>query len=97
MVNAVDNTSYEFMYRGKDAVDVFCQKLNESREEIKTTMKENKDVDMSDEDKEDVKNARKCLIRGDEFRIKYSNAKEAEKYKVVLIAFAILIFVINIL
>ena len=27
MVNAVDNTNYEFMYRGKDAVDVFVKNL----------------------------------------------------------------------
>ena len=41
MVNAVDNTNYEFMYRGKDAVDVFCQKLNEIRAEVKEKMGEN--------------------------------------------------------
>ena len=41
MVNAVDNTNYEFMYRGKDAVDVFCQKLNEIRAEVKERMGEN--------------------------------------------------------
>ena len=35
MVNAVDNPNYEFMHRGKDAVDVFCQKLNEIRAEVK--------------------------------------------------------------
>ena len=43
MVNAVDNTNYEFMYRGKDAVDVFCQKLNDIRAEVKKNkMGENK-------------------------------------------------------
>ena len=35
MVNAVENANFEFMYRGKDAVDVFCQKLNEIRAEVK--------------------------------------------------------------
>ena len=44
-------------------------------------MKENKDTDMSDEDKEDFKNAKNCFICGDKFRMNYKNAKEAEKYK----------------
>ena len=26
LVNAVDNTNHEFLYRGADAVDVFCNK-----------------------------------------------------------------------
>ena len=56
MVNAVENTNFEFMYRGKDAVDVFCQRLNEIRAEVQNKMKENKDIDMSDEDKEDFEN-----------------------------------------
>ena len=41
MVNAVDNANDEFMLRGKDAVDVFCQKLNEIRAEVKEKMGEN--------------------------------------------------------
>ena len=65
---------------------------------------------MTDEDKEDLKNAKNCFICGDKFRMNYKNAKEAEKYRkletivilqvsieVVLIMFAILIFVIDIL
>ena len=27
VVNAVDNTNHEFLYRGADAVDVFCKKF----------------------------------------------------------------------
>ena len=108
MVNAVDNTNYEFMYRGKDAVDVFCQKLNEIRAEVKEKMGENEKIDMTDEDKEEFKHAKNCFICGDKFRMNYKNAKEAEKYRkletivilqvsieVVLIMFVILIFVID--
>ena len=40
LVNAVDNTNQEFLYRGDDAVDVFCQKINEIRDEIKQKMQE---------------------------------------------------------
>ena len=57
MVNAVDNTNSEFMYRGKDVVDVCCQKLKEIRAEVKNKINENKDIDMTYEDKEDCKNA----------------------------------------
>ena len=35
LVNAVDNTNHDFLYRGDDAVDVFCKKINEIRDEIK--------------------------------------------------------------
>ena len=83
MVNAVDNTNYEFMYRGKDAVDVFCQKLNDIRAEVKEKMGENEKIDMTDEDKEDFKNAKNCFICGDKFRMNYKNAKEEEKYRKV--------------
>ena len=33
--NAVDNTNQAFLYRGDDAVDVFCEKINEIRDERK--------------------------------------------------------------
>ena len=82
MVNAVDNSNYEFLYRGSDAVDVFCQKLNELRE-VKANMEENKKIDMTDENKADFKNATHCFICGDKFRMNYKSAKEAEKYKKV--------------
>ena len=48
-----DNTNQEFLYRGDDAVDVFCKKINEIREEIKEKMKENKEILMTDEDRKD--------------------------------------------
>ena len=35
LVNVVDNTNHDFLYRGADAVDVFCNKINEIRDEIK--------------------------------------------------------------
>ena len=51
LVNAVDNTNHEFLYRGTDAVDVFCNKINEIRDEIIERMQENKEIEMTDEDK----------------------------------------------
>ena len=83
LVNAVDDTNQEFLYRGDDAVDVFCNKINEIRDEIKEKMKENKEILMTDEDKTDFETATHCCICGDRFKNAYKNEKEAEKYKKV--------------
>ena len=40
LVNAVDNTNQEFLYRGEDAVNVFCNNLNEIRGDLKERMRE---------------------------------------------------------
>ena len=83
LVNAVDNTNQEFLYRGDDAVDVFCKKINEIRDEIKEKMQEKKEIEMTDEDKKDFETATHCFICGDKFKNSYKNEKEAEKYKKV--------------
>ena len=56
-MNAVDNSDQEFLYRGEDAVNVSCNNLNEIRDDIKERMQKNKDVEMTDEDKEAFNNA----------------------------------------
>ena len=83
LVNAVDNTNQEFLYRGDDAVDVFCKKINEIREEIKEKMQEKKEIEMTDEDKKDFETATHCFLCGDRFNKTYKTEKEAEKYKKV--------------
>ena len=55
LVNAVDNTNHEFLYRGADAVDVFCNKINEIRNEIKERMQENKEILMTEKTKKILK------------------------------------------
>ena len=62
LVNAVDNTNQEFLYRGEDAVNVFCNNLNEIRGDIKERMQENKEIEMTDEDKEAFNNATHCFF-----------------------------------
>ena len=62
LVNAADNTNQEFLYRGEDAVNVFCNNLNEIRDDIKERMQENKDIEMTDEDKEAFNNATHCFF-----------------------------------
>ena len=83
LVNAVDNTNQEFLYRGDDAVDVFCQKINEIRDEIKQKMQEKKEIEMTDEDRIDFETATHCFICGDGINKTYKTEKEAEKYKKV--------------
>ena len=51
------NTNQEFLYRGEDAVNAFCNKLNERRDDVKESMQENKETGMTDEDKEAFNNA----------------------------------------
>ena len=62
LVNAVDNTNQEFLYRGEDAVNVFCNNLNEIRGDIKERMQENKEIEMTDDDKEAFNNATHCFF-----------------------------------
>ena len=83
LVNAVENTNQEFLYRGDDAVDVFCQKINEIRDEIKQKMQEKKEIEMTDEDRIGFETATHCFICGDRFSKTYKTEKEAEKYKKV--------------
>ena len=77
MVNSVDGSNYEYLYRGSDAVDVFAIKL------MRDKMKEHKEICMPDENKKDFTNATHCFICGDAFRYDYRNEQEAEKYKKV--------------
>ena len=83
LVNSIDNTNKELLYRGDDAVDVFCNKINEIRDEIKERMQENREIQMTDEDKNDFETATHCFICDDRFNKTYKREKEAEKYKTV--------------
>ena len=46
-------------------------------------MQENKEIEMTDEDKQDFETATHCSICGDKFTKTYKTEKEAEKYKKV--------------
>ena len=67
LVNAAENANQDFLYRGADAVDVFCDKISEIGDEIKERMQENKEIEMTDEHKKDFETATHCLICGDTF------------------------------
>ena len=81
LVNAVADTNQEFLYRGDDAVDVFCKKINEIRDEIKEKMQEKKEIEMTDEDKKDFETATHCFICGDKFKNSYKNEKKQRNTK----------------
>ena len=83
LVNAVDDTNQQFLYRGEDAVNVFCKNLHEIRDGLKERMQENKEIEMTDEDKEAFNNTTHCFICVEELRNTYKTEKEAEKYKKV--------------
>ncbi len=57
LVNAVDNANHELLYRGANAVDAFCNRINEIRDGIKERMQEHTELEMTNEDKEDFKHA----------------------------------------
>ena len=61
----------------------FVKKINEIRDEIKDRMQENREIQMTDEDKKDFETATLCFICGDRFNKTYKTDKEAEKYKKV--------------
>ena len=83
LVNAVDNANHEFLYRGADAVDVFCKKINEIRDEIQERMQEHKEIEMTDEVKKDLVTATHCFICGEKINKTYKTEEETEKYKKV--------------
>ena len=61
----------------------FVNKINEIRDEIIERMQENKEIEMTDEDKKEFETATHCFTCGDKFKDSYKNEKEAEKYKKV--------------
>ena len=57
----------------------FCKNLDEIRDEIQERLQENKDIEMTDEDKKDFETATHCFICGDKLKNSYKNEKEAQK------------------
>ena len=64
LADAVGNTNHEFLQRGADAVDVFCNKLTEIRDGIQRTQENNENRE-TDENQEDFKNTTRCFMCGD--------------------------------
>ena len=106
LVNAVDNTNHEFLYRGTDAVDVFCKKIYEMRDEIKEKTQEKKEIEMTDQNKKMklrltalyvVINLRTHIRMKKKQRNTETTVILLVSIEVVLIAYVILSTVINIL
>ena len=77
VVNSIDETSKQYMYRGSDCMDRFCDDLNLIREEIIGMMDENKKIEMTEDDNNDFNNATHCFICGDKFKDRFKNKTEA--------------------
>ena len=58
----------ECLYRGEDAMDVLFEKLEEELERIRTDLKDEKQLSMTQENQEEHKNADNCWICGGEFK-----------------------------
>ena len=63
-VNAVDNEQHVFLCKGELMLKVFSaiNIFREIRDGTKERMQENREIDMTDEDREDFKNATRCFM-----------------------------------
>ena len=61
----------------------FCNKGNGIRDATNERLQENKDIEMTDEDKKDFEAATHWFICGEKLKNSYKNEKESEKYKKV--------------
>ena len=62
VVNRIDNTSSPYLYRGEDCMDKFVNQLKEIHSEINDRMKENKKMDITDEQEIEFQNSTRCSI-----------------------------------
>ena len=85
VVNAIDNSTEEFLYRGEDCMDVFTNKLIEVKDKIMAKMEENKEPIKTAKNLEDFKNATHCFICGEKFEKDdvrcYDNCHFTGKYR----------------
>ena len=58
----------EQLYRGEDAIDVFFEKLEGELEDIRADLKDIKEIDMKQDDRDRHNAADTCWICGDEFK-----------------------------
>ena len=68
VVNSIDGSSEEFLYRGEDCMDVFVEKIIDAKNKIMEKMKENKEIIMTANDWRDFKTATHCFVCGKEFK-----------------------------
>ena len=83
VVNSIDNTSQQHIYRGEDCMENFCFKLNEIRTEIEDMMKYNEPIDMSEQDEQNFRSATHCYICGDKFKSTFKDEKDRMNNKKV--------------
>ena len=64
LVNAVDNANHDFFCIGELMLSVFSaiNIFSEIRDGTKERMQEKREIDMTDEDREDFKNATRCFM-----------------------------------
>ena len=68
VVSAIDNSSYQFLHRGEDCMEVFTDKMIKVKDEIMGKMRDEKDIIMTEQDQRDFNNATHCFICGECFK-----------------------------
>ena len=62
VVNSIDHTGTPYLYRGEDCMDKFVEQLSKIREEIFERMKENKPMDITDEQELEFRQSTRCSV-----------------------------------
>ena len=66
VVNSISETSDTFIYRGRDCMDVFCEKIKEIENNPMEILTTNKKIDMTSDDTKNFNNANQCYLCGDD-------------------------------
>jgi hypothetical protein len=66
VVNCISETTETFIYRGVDCMDVFFDKMKEIEDNIMKILNTEKEMEMTEQDKQDFKNATKCYLCNDD-------------------------------
>ena len=77
VVNSITNESKQYLYRGQDCMDKFCNDMNNIREEIFEKMNSPKPMIITKEQEEEFQKCKKCFICGGSF----NNNKHKKKVR----------------
>ena len=66
VVNSISETSDTHTYRGRDCMDVLCEKIKEIENKLMEIPTTNKEIDMTSDDTKNFNNANQCYLCGDD-------------------------------
>ena len=68
VVSSIDGSSYQYLHRGEDCMDVFADRMIRVKNEIMGRMRQEEDIIMTEQDQRDFDNATHCFICGECFQ-----------------------------